>query len=187
MKQTNILNGIVFAIIASLSGALLLNLLPIFFTMTNSISLSITTLSLGYLIYLYRYSDIRQGKVILFVVWAMVNFSVWLFDFDLITLLGINLATIWLARSLYFHASVIAAFLDLLLIIMAGGAASWALLHTGSLLAAIWIFFLCQSLFCAIPNFSKPASEIQFGTNHANRFQSAHRVAEEAVRKLSLN
>ncbi len=187
MRQISILNGIVFAIIISLLSALLINLLPLIFTLVSSYSLTIAVLSLAYLVYLCRYSEIRQGRIIIIAAGISINLAAWLFEFDLITQTGFNLSTIWLVRSLYFHSSLLAAFLDLLLVIMATGAGTWALLQTESLIAAAWCFFLCQSLFSAIPDSSRFANKIGPDRKDSDRFQAAHRIAQDAVRKLSLN
>ena len=94
MKQISILNGIAFAIIASLFSALLTNILPLIFTPVSVYSLTIVILSLSYLIYLSRYSEIRSGRIIVFVAWLSINLAAWLFDTSLFTQLGINLLAI---------------------------------------------------------------------------------------------
>ena len=188
MRQISILNGIAFAIIISLISALLIQLLPLILTISNSYHLTIAVLSLAYLLYLLRYSEVRRGRVMVFIAWMSINFAVWLFDMNLITLIAINLISIWLLRSLYFHSSISAGTLDLLLVAMSAGAATWALLQTSSPIAAVWCFFLCQSLFSAIPQSTLSANKISADNRtDTDRFQAAHRVAQDAVRKLSLN
>lgn len=188
MRQISILNGIAFAIIISLISALLIHLLPLILTISNSYRLTIAVLSLAYLIYLFRYSEVRRGRVIVFIAWMSINFAAWFFNLSLINLIAINLLTIWLVRSLYFHSSISAATLDLLLVAMSAGAGTWALLHTSSPVAAAWCFFLCQSLFSAIPQSSLSVNKISpDNRKDTGRFEAAHRVAMDAVRKLSLN
>jgi hypothetical protein len=58
--------------------------------------------------------------------------------------------------------------------------------NTGSLVAALWSFFLVQALFGLLPQLSR---EHNAATScqpiDPSSFQSAHRVAVDAVRKLS--
>lgn len=186
MRQISILNGITFAIIISLISALLIHLLPLILATSNSYGVTIALLSLAYLIYLLRYSEIRRGRVIVLMVWMSINFAAWFFNLSLINLMAINLLMIWLLRSLYFHSSISAAILDLILVAMSAGAGTWALLQTSSLVAAVWCFFLCQSLFSAIPQSFTAGNKISADGNEADRFEAAYRVAQDAVRKLSI-
>ncbi len=122
------------------------------------------------------------------VTWFALNLGGLLLGISLIEQILLQLSIIWVARSLYFHASIVAALLDLILIIMASGAAVWAAIQTDSLITAVWSFFLCQSLFSFIPDLSRKANPKDQACTTANdHFDNAHRVAQEAVRKLSLN
>ena len=188
MKGPGILKGIVIAIVASLAAGFLTRILPLMFSGFTSSSLIILTLSLGYLVFLLKHADTKRGRVVLMALWILLSLGGLFFGISLIGLIVLQLAIIWVLRSLYFHASIFAAVLDLILIIMAAGAGVWTVLQTGSLMAAVWSFFLCQSLFGSIPEFSNkqnPQTQTSRGKN--DRFQSAHRIAQAAVRKLSLN
>jgi len=60
------------------------------------------------------------------------------------------------------------------------------LINTGSLAAALWSFFLLQSLFCWIPSLANKRDERSSpAAGSRSSFQSAHRVAVDAVRKLT--
>lgn len=187
MKQATILNGIGFAIIASISGGILITLLSLVFSTLDSMAMAISTLSLAYIVYLLRYSNARQGKVVVPACWAIINLFVYLFDMGLITHIAIQISFVWAVRSLYFHSSIITILLDLLLTVMSTGAGAWALAQTGSLIAAAWCFFLCQSLFCAIPKLNQSRNTAEVRETDIDRFDTAHKVAQDAVRKLSLN
>ena len=185
MKGPGILKGIAVAIIASLATGFLDRILPLLFDRFTSSSLIILTLSLGYLIFLLRQAESKRGRVVLMALWISLSLGGLLLGISLLEQVLLQLAIIWIARSLYFHASIFAAMLDLVLIVMASGAAVWTVLQTGSPMAAVWSFFLCQSLFGSIPQFSRKANSKRHDNN--DRFQSAHRIAQAAVRKLSLN
>ena len=92
---------------------------------------------------------------------------------------------VWLARALYFHGSLFAAALDFGLVSLGLAAAGWALLDTGSLAAALWYFFLLQSLFGCLPELARRQVDEVGNAPGSHGFQSAHRVAVDAVRKLT--
>ena len=90
---------------------------------------------------------------------------------------------LWLVRSLYFHRGVFAAFLDAGLCVFATVAALGVLHRTGSPLLSVWVFFLCQAAFVAIPHWTgakRPAKEA--ATSDA--FADAKRRAEAALNQL---
>lgn len=188
MKGPGILKGIVFAILASLASGLLLKVLPLALSSATSSSLITMGLSLAYLVFLQRYNDIRRGRVLVFSVWVILGLTSWLLGLSLVEQILLNISFIWIVRSLYFHSSITAALLDLVLVIMAAGAGVWAALQTSSPIVAVWCFFLCQSLFGAIPEFSQRSkTDSPLPDTSGDHFQAAHRVAQDAVRKLSLS
>ena len=112
----------------------------------------------------------------------MISFGCWILDVGLLQQVLIQAGLIWLVRSLHFHDSLFTAALDFGLISVGLAAAFWALLNTGSAVAATWTFFLIQALFCLLPT---PRGGQRPESTGASGFQAAHRVAVEAVRKLS--
>lgn len=187
MKAPGILSSIVFALLASLGAGIFAKLLPIFFSPATSSVLIITGLTLAYLIFLLRHAETRRGRVLVVALWLSLSIGGWLLSFSLITHILLQLSLIWIVRSLYFHTSILAALLDLVLVVMAASAGVWAMIQTDSFIAAVWCFFLAQSLFVLIPEISGRDTRLPDSTPVVDHFQSAHRVAQEAVRKLSIN
>jgi len=186
MKAPGMLEGITLAIGASLGGGILAALLPIVFSEYTSARILISILALGYLIYLLKRSDERTGRVVMVALWLITTLACMLLDTSLLGFLLVQAVLIWVVRSLYFHASVLPALLDLGLVALALVASAWAILQTDSIITAIWCFFLTQSLFVLIPGFASTHDDAScFNPVEADRFQSAHRVALDAVRKLS--
>ena len=188
MKGPGILKGILVAVIASLATGFLNASFPLIFSSFTSNSLIILSLALGYLLFLLKHAEIKRGRIVVIVTWLALNLGGLLLGISLVEQMLLQLLIIWVARSLYFHGSIVAALLDLILIVMASGAAVWAALQTDSLITAVWSFFLCQSLFGSIPDLSRktnPQSQACITSN--DHFENAYRVAQEAVRKLSLN
>jgi hypothetical protein len=188
MKGPGILKSILVAVIASVATGFLNSIFPLIFSSFTSNSLIILSLSLGYLLFLLKHAEIKKGRIVVMVMWLALNLGGLLLGISLVEQILLQLLIIWVARSLYFHASIVAALLDLILIVMASGAAVWAAIQTDSLITAVWSFFLCQSLFGSIPDLSRKANpQGQAYTTQNDHFESAHRVAQEAVRKLSIN
>jgi hypothetical protein len=186
MKAPGILEGITLAVGASLGGGILVTLLPIVLSENTSARILISMLGLGYLVYLLKRSDERTGRVVMVALWFIATLACMLFDTSLLSLLLVQATLIWVVRSLYFHTSLLTALLDLGLVALALVATAWAILQTGSVVTAIWCFFLTQSLFVLIPGFSSARDNAScFNAVETDRFQSAHRVALDAVRKLS--
>ena len=186
MKGPSILQGIGFAAIVSLASGVAGELLPILFSSAFSSLVIVLTLSLAYLFFLLKRSQSKHGRVVTIALWLALSVGGWLIGLSLIAHILLQLSMIWIVRSLYFHTSLFAALLDLILIVMASAAGVWAILQTDSFIAAVWCFFLAQSLYVAIPDINgrKKAPSAPIPDDH---FQHAYHVAQEAVRKLSLN
>jgi hypothetical protein len=162
--------------------------LPVVLSENTSARILVSVLALGYLVYLLKHSDERTGRVVMVALWLIATLTCTLLDSSLISFLIVQAASIWIIRSLYFHTSVLPALLDLGLVAFGLVATAWAILQTGSAMTAIWCFFLTQSLFVLIPGFADTNDKASsFIPVEADRFQSAHRVALDAVRKLSIH
>ena len=172
--------------VASCAAGFLAITLPVLFMSATSSTLIVAALSLGYLVFLLKQGQTRRGRVVVISAWFALSLGGWLIDASLVTQILLQLSLIWIVRSLYFHASVLPALLDLGLVCLALVASAWAILQTGSVMTAIWCFFLAQSLFVLIPAFAGNRDDAScLSPVEADRFQSAHRVALDAVRKLS--
>ncbi|MCP4768754.1 MAG: hypothetical protein GY875_21140 [Gammaproteobacteria bacterium] len=186
MKNPGILDGVTLAVIISLGAALASLLLGGLLVYGVLFELLIYAATLVYLLYLLKRSQARIGRVVVIAGWAVTSLGCWFFNVDLIQQVLIQAGIIWLVRSLYFHGSLFSALLDFGLVSAGLAAATWALVNTGSLAAALWSFFLLQSLFCWLPQLARKHGGEGLGNDpQPSSFQSAHRVATDAVRKLS--
>ncbi len=186
MKVPGFFDGVIAALAISL-GAAAANLLFGHFVASGALFQAVLWgATLAYLAYLLRRSRARTGRIVVVSAWAFATFACWLVGASLSEQVLLYAGLIWLVRSLYFHGSIVAALLDLGLVALGLAAAVWALLNTGSLAASLWSFFLVQALFRWIPDLDRdPAGSAPRATASASSFQSAHRVALDAVRKLS--
>jgi hypothetical protein len=186
MNKLTILDGVTVAMVISLAAAaasLLLGGLIVYGLMFELLLYGAT---LAYLLYLLKRSQARVGRLLVIAVWAITCLTCWFFDAPLLGQVLIQAGMIWLVRSLYFHGSLFSALLDFGLVSSGLAASAWAMLNTGSLAAALWSFFLVQAFFSWLPQLGQeqPRNDLR-GSNDPSQFQSAHRVAEAAVRKLS--
>ena len=186
MKTPGIIDGVVFALIVALCAGAANLVLGAFVGYGTLFNLTLLAASLAYLLYLLRRSPARVGRVVFIVTWAGASLAAFMLDLPLFEQVLLQAGFIWLLRALYFHGSLFTAALDFGLVSAGLAAGAWAMINTGSLAAALWSFFLLQSLFCWIPGLARKQDD---GTTRPaggkSGFQSAHRVAVDAVRKLT--
>lgn len=183
MNAPSFLEGVLVALAASLGASILQAALGTLIGDSGGLRLVIAALALGYILYLLGRSRERVGRMTSLVAWTLAAGAAWGLGLPLGPYLLVHLGLIWLVRSLYFHASLLAALADLGLQILGLAAALWALLHTGSLLLAVWCFFLVQALFVAIPpRLPRPAPPPDA---NGDRFRHAERAADAALKRLA--
>ena len=185
MKYPGIIDGVMVAVIIALGTGIATLALGGFTALGALINLVLPWATLVYLVYLFKRSDARTGRVVAVAAWAAVSLACWLFDLHVSQQALAQAGIIWLVRSLYFHNSLLVALLDLGLVSVGLLAGAWTLINTGSAAAALWSFFLLQSLFCWLPAFGPKGAPAEPVGGESSSFLAAHRVAVDAVRKLS--
>lgn len=186
MKKPTFWEGVIFALVASITGAIGFFAFSLLFTEDMAIRLAISGLAFIYSLYLLSRSGERIGRITVILSWCILSAVVWLFYPPLILFLILNVFTIWLIRSLYFYSRLFPSLADLGLCLVGILSALWTLHHTGSPFLAFWCFFLIQALFVAVPaGNKKPVAEEAALSNSEAEFKRAYQAAEAAVRKLS--
>jgi hypothetical protein len=186
MKSPGFFEGVALALALSLAGGVLYGTLLLVLPAGSALRLLIAGLSFAYVVYLLNRNRERVGRLTTLVLWFAMAGSAWLGAPPLSLYALAHVGTIWLVRSLYFHAGLASALADLALNGLALAAAVWAMAHSGSLFLSLWCFFLVQALFVAIPNFVRSSGgDPPTNPNREDRFQHAHRAAEAALRRLS--
>lgn len=185
MERPTPLEGVAFALAASLGGSILFTALAGLLPGEALLRMLLAGFGFAYLIYLMARSRERVGRVVVVAVWFAVAAIAWWLPLPLPFYVLVHVGLIWLVRSLYHHASVLPALADLGLLGLGLATALWALSHTQSLFFGVWCFFLVQSLFVLIP----PSSSLKAGSRRdraedEERFERAHRNAKTALRKL---
>ena len=118
--------------------------------------------------------------------WLVVTvLTVWMAP-PLMLYVLVHVGMIWLVRALYFYSSPLSALADLGLNALAVAAVVWATVQSGSLLLALWCFFLVQALFVLLPKGSGTTGSRsgQVGVE-VDKFDQARQTAQSALRKLS--
>ena len=185
-RKPGVFDGLIVALLIALAAGVASLLFGGFFAQALLIGVVLHAAALAYLVYLLQRARARVGKLITLTAWALLTAVNWLLPIPLFEQILLLAAFIWLVRSLYFHASLISAALDFGLVSVGLAAAAWAAVNTGSLAAALWSFFLLQALFCWIPQAAGQAKPVRTDADlNAASFHAAHRVALDAVRKLS--
>lgn len=186
MKRPTFFEGVLVAIVVSLVGAALFTAIGFVFPLAPALRIVVAGIGLGYVLYLLSRSRERVGRIVVLVLWGVVAGTTWFMAPSLTLYVLAHLGLIWLVRSLYFYSSVMSALLDLGLNGLALAAAVWAATVTHSVFLSIWCFFLVQALFVTIPKrLRRKASPGRPDPHNQDRFQHAHRVAENALRRIS--
>lgn len=185
MKRVTIAEGVAFAVSALIIALCIPILGRLVFFAGGFSRITVSTVTLLYLVFLLVRSRKARGRVLLGAAAAAVLLYAVLF----LPLPGLFLAAaglIWAVRSLGSYSSFISCGLDLLLVWCGCAAAGFIIAVTGSAAFALWMFFLVQSLAALIPQSSSPlhpgeAKEAADGL----RFTRAYQAAEAALRELA--
>lgn len=182
MKRPGFLQGVALAAVAALLGEVLFVALTPLLGSITALHMVIAIASFSYIVYLLRASGERLGRLTTLLGWLAVTVATAWFSPPLLLYVLLHVAMIWLVRALYFYASLLPALADLGLNALALASVVWASAQSGSLLLALWCFFLLQALFVMIPegmgmSRTPPATE--------EPFEQARRAALAALRKLS--
>ena len=140
---------------------------------------------LAYLLYLLMHSRRTGGPGSLLAAGLLASTANWLLAPPLALYLIMQAGLLWLARSLYRATTTGSLVMDGVVIGAALAAAAWAANRTGSLLLALWCFFLllaCSTLLPAPSAQNNRPPGRQPGADAD--FWRAYRNAEEALRKL---
>ena len=185
-KQVSLFEGVLVALICSLTGSVLYFTFTSLFSVDFTVKLLMTGLSFFYLLYLLSRSHEAIGRLSVVLVWFVITIALWFFSAPVLLFVSTQLVIIWLVRSIYFYSSLFSAAADLALSALSMATAMWTISHTASPFLTLWCFFLTQALFVLIPRSINSAINNTANQQHSETsFQHSYRVAEAAVMKLS--
>jgi len=134
-------------------------------------------------------SDESTGRIVTMLVWCVVAAAVWLTGASFPVFVIVQVAMLWLVRSLFSCSSLIEAALDLGLTLLALSFAVFAAVRTDSLFLAAWCFVLVQAFRASIPDFASRLcagkADAQHGDDPNRTFNDAFRAADEALRRMA--
>ena len=189
MKRPSITGGIITAFFLACISGILLHVDSFLFPNTyySSLRLSLASAAGAYLIYLMLTRKRRRGRLLLIACSALI-LSAAAASASLFSFIILSVALIWISRSLLWHQSLIAGSLDAALCGTGLLLAVFCWLNTGSVFAAVWSFFLSQSLFVLIPQIRSLAAcqenEQSMEKKLSQQFESAHNNAESALSQM---
>ncbi len=186
MKRPTFNEGAMTALAISLAASLSYHGLAIILPGGLVLHILIAGVALAYLLYLLVRSPGRVGRISAVTVWVLATAGALSLEASLLEHLLLQMGFIWLIRSLYFYSSVLAALADLGLSAFSLSAALWAAERSGSIFLSIWCLLLVQALFVTIPpNLRRKAPQTQTLPDAEDRFERAHRAADNALRRIS--
>lgn len=182
MSKPRFFEGVALAVLLAVSGASLLTVLMPLLDSAIAWRLITAVLAATYLLYLLRRSAEPAGRLLIPGLWLLLTVGAWALLGPL-GFLVLQTSALWLVRSLYFHASVLPALLDMALSALSLAAALWAL-GSGSWLLAVWSFFLVQACFVWIPTF-RPTASADAAPDGTTQFEMARALAQSALHRLA--
>ena len=183
MSRPSFLEGTLVALTTAIGASVGYSGLRLLLPVSQTLTLVLATLGLGYLLYLLARSHEPAGRVLLALVWLAVTGAALALVPDPLAQAATQLGLIWIARVWCFQRTPLAALLDLGLILAGCLAALWAIVHSGSLFLAVWSLMLIQAIFAAIP--ARPGhSPYLMPAADPAPFDLAQRAAETALNRI---
>ena len=185
MKQQSLVQHIgvamLLTIIAILTGFIFHKVMG-WNTAVKLVMVAVTLVYLGYLIYQSR---VRAGKLTLIIICLMMSLSCFFLVERSGLMLVIAAVMIWVVRSLLNYSSIVAVITDMGLCTFSLAGADWAFSASGSIVAAIWSFYLIQSLHCLIPQQFGETKQVMADEQSVDYFDHAYQLAEQAIRQMA--
>ncbi|MFK7916027.1 MAG: hypothetical protein AB8B93_19095 [Pseudomonadales bacterium] len=139
----------------------------------------------GYLLWLCSRSNARIGRPTLLLIWFAGSVACAMLNVGLLWSGAWQLLMISITRCLLFYPRPLALLADLTLTAIAGLAALWVSLQSGSLLLTLWSFFLLQAGWTWIDDWQQNRLAASSRDPHQHRFDYAHATATAAIRRMT--
>src|SRR5262245_16633924 len=187
MQRPTVLEGILVALVVSLVASPVIFLLSLLLGPVMAGKAVIIVIAYTYIIYLLVKSGRTAGRTTLAVLSLLVLLASLVFEARLTTVVLVAVALIGGIRGCTYSRSLVAWLLHGGLCLLGLGAALWAYTHSGSLVLAVWSFFLLQALFVCVPPRinQQPVEEGGIaGGQEVDSFVRAHQAAQKALGRL---
>jgi hypothetical protein len=184
MKTPTFFHGVIAAAVLAFFASAMIGTLTPFLGVGTVLRLVVPVLAASYLLYFFRSSSQRTGRVVTLSLWAALAVVTWWAGPPLPFYLFVHAGAVWLVRSLYSYSSAIPALMDLGLCALSVLAFGWVFMRTGGVFLATWSFFLVQALWVAIPPRIEGRNAMHAPAGGNERFERAQRLADDALRQL---
>lgn len=204
------LQGILVALILSLSGWILYWTLLFYFSFTATMNLLIPAMGFCYMLFLsiYKYDTdaaglrkvYQSGFFTFYALYLVITISMLLWRNSLAMHILFQLFSIWLFRSVFYQKKFMSMLLDGCLILLSLALTFFIVLRTHNIFLSLWGFFLLQSLWIFIPSschsihqfFSKLPEQYRTTSSYyseslCSTFDQQERTARNAIVKLTLS
>jgi hypothetical protein len=188
MRRPTLLEGILVALVLSLSVSPLVVFVQLAVGGLLAWKLGVVVLAYSYMCYLLARSGRRSGRVTLGLLALTVLLVSLVFNLRFPTILLLCVTLMWAVRSFAYSRSLVSALLQGGVYVLGCGAALIVYGNSGSLALAIWSFFLVQAAFVLIPaqcmhRLATPGGTTRGGT--PDGFGQAYHAAEQALERLT--
>jgi hypothetical protein len=187
MQRPTLLEGILVALVVSLAASPVVFLLSLLLGTVMAGKAVIVVIAYAYIVYLLAQSGRTAGRTTLAVLSLLVLLASVVFAARWTTVVLVAVALIWGIRACTYSRSLVVWLLHGGLCLLGLGAALWAYTHSGSIVLAVWSFFLLQALFVCVPPrlAQQPVEEGDVaGGQDVDGFVRAHQAAQKALDRL---
>lgn len=143
----------------------------------------------GYLLSLLVSGGSRVGRITLGTLATGILLAATSLGLSATAMILLAIGLIWLVRSLLYYASLLSSVLDGVLCAVSLGSALGAAMLSGSLVLAVWCFFLVQALWVRLPTslagLGRQRRAAAEPHSHPDAFAQAYRAAEQAMRVMA--
>ena len=187
MHRPTLLEGVLVALILSLSVSPLVVFVQLAIGSLLAWKIVVMVLAYTYMCYLLARGGRRSGRVTLGLLALTVLLASLVFNLRFPTLLLLCVTLLWAVRSFAYSRSLVSAGLQGGVCVLGCGAALMVYGHRSSMALAIWSFFLVQAAFVLIPAQFMRRSTAPSGTTLGDApdgFGRAYYAAEQALERL---
>jgi len=187
MQRPTLLEGILVGLVVSLAASPMVFLLSLLLGTVMAGKAVIVVIAYAYIVYLLAQSGRTAGRTTLAVLSLLALLASLVLEARWTTVVLVAVALIWGIRACTYSRSLVAWLLHGGLCLLGLGAALWAYTHSGSIVLAVWSFFLLQALFVCVPPrlAQRPVEEGDVaGGQEGDGFVRAHQAAQKALGRL---
>ena len=191
MKQNRFIGHVGVGLLLSIGAAVAVQAGQLWFPLSWVCYGTLWALGMSYVCYLLWSSPTRIGIVTTFAMWFAATAILDIVGTPPMLFAAAQVAIFWMIRCVHFHRTLVASALDGALTILAFFAGVISMMHTNSIFAGLWCFFLLQAFVVFVPGRVRCSAAANVGQGTSNidgagkQFADAQRNAENALRRMT--